>query len=197
MKRIWKPASLLIAGVMLTSLLAADSRVGVGSSAPQFTLQDQTGKNISLSDYAGKIVVLEWTNPECPFVKRHYAAKTMTTLADTYAKQGVVWLAINSTGTATNAADQAWITANNIQYPILNDSKGTTGHAYGATSTPDMFIIDKTGKIVYDGAIDNDPSGNSTAKVNYVAKALDEVLAGKTVSTPETKSYGCAVHYAD
>jgi peroxiredoxin len=196
MKRIWKPASLLIAGVMLTSLLAADSRVSTGSSAPQFTLQDQTGKNISLSDYAGKVVVLEWTNPECPFVQRHYKAKTMTTLADTYAKQGVVWIAINSTGSATNAADQAWITANNIQYPILNDSAGATGHAYGATSTPDMFIIDKTGKIVYDGAIDNDPSGDSTSKVNYVAKALDEVLAGKTVSTPATKSYGCAVHYA-
>jgi peroxiredoxin len=196
MKRIWKPASLLIAGVMLTSLLAADSRVTTGSSAPQFSLQDQNGKTVNLSDYAGKIVVLEWTNPECPFVKRHYAAKTMTTLADQYAKQDVVWIAINSTGTATNASNLAWANANNIEYPILNDSKGDTGHAYGAKSTPDMFIIDKTGKIAYDGAIDNDPSGDSTSKVNYVAKALDEVLAGKPVSTPETKSYGCGVHYA-
>lgn len=204
MKSFWKPATMVGAVALLGAMLAANwaqagddaSRAAIGAAAPQFTLQDQNGKPVSLSDYAGKIVVLEWTNPECPVVQRHYKAKTMTTLANEYKPQGVVWIAINSTKDATNTEDLGWINDNNLQYPVLNDASGATGHAYGATNTPNMYIIDKTGNLVYSGAIDNDPQGEKTDKVNYVSKALDEVLAGKAVSTPETKAYGCAVHYA-
>jgi peroxiredoxin len=207
MNRFWKPAIAgvaavaLLGSVLVTSFVHAagmSSKATIGAPAPQFTLQDENGKPVSLSAYAGKIVVLEWTNPQCPFVKRHYAAKTMINLANEYKSQDVVWLAINSTGTATNAEDKAWITENNLSYPILNDSAGEVGHAYGAKSTPGMYIIGKNGTLVYSGAIDNDPSGNlaPSAKVNYVQKALTELLAGSAVSTPQTKSYGCAVHYA-
>lgn len=207
MKSFWKPATAAFAAVALlgsvwaTSLVRADNSAAVakvGASAPQFKLQDQNGKDVSLSDYAGKIVVVEWTNPECPVVQGHYKSKTMTTLAAQYKPQDVIWLAVNSTKDATNAEDLAWAKQNNIDYPILNDVTGATGHTYKATNTPQMFIIDKTGKVVYDGAIDNDPQGTKGAEhVNYVAKALDEVLAGKPVSIAETKAYGCAVHYAD
>jgi peroxiredoxin len=207
MKSFWKPATAAVAAIALLGTVLATSFVHgdattatakIGATAPQFTLQDQNGKTVSLSDYAGKIVVLEWTNPECPVVQRHYAAKTMTTLVKQYAPQDVVWIGINSTKDATNAADTTWAKARGITWSILNDASGATGHAYGAKSTPGMYIIDKTGNLVYSGAIDNDPTGDlTTGKINYVSKALDEVLANKPVSTPETKSYGCAVHYAD
>ncbi len=205
MKSYWKPATAFAAVALLGTMMAANwaqagadklTQPAIGSSAPQFTLQDENGKSVSLSDYAGKIVVLEWTNPECPVVQRHYAAKTMTTLQGQYKPQGVVWIAINSTKDATNAEDLAWVKSNSLQYPVLNDADGSTGHAYGATNTPHMYIIDKTGKLAYQGAIDNDPRGTmSSGKVNYVSKALDEMLAGKAVSTAVTAAYGCAVHY--
>jgi peroxiredoxin len=207
MNRFLKPATAalaavaLLAGVMANIPARADAPAPVakiGQTAPQFTLQDQNGKTVSLSDYAGKIVVLEWTNPECPVVQRHYRAKTMTTLQKQYAPQGVIWLAINSTHDASNSEDLAWAGAQAIAYPVLNDVTGVTGHAYNAKSTPGMYVIDKTGKLVYSGAIDNDPTGDKTSgRVNYVAKALDEVLADKPVSIPQTRSYGCAVHYAN
>jgi peroxiredoxin len=175
----------------------ATGQAAIGAAAPQFSLQDQDGKTVSLSDNAGKIVVLEWVNPECPFVQRHYAAKTMINLANEFSGKGVVWIAINSTHTADNAENKSWVSQNSLTYPILNDSNGEVGKAYGAKSTPDMFIIDQSGKLVYEGAIDNDPAGDKTGdKVNYVQKALDEILAGKSVSEPQTKSYGCSVKYA-
>jgi peroxiredoxin len=179
------------------SLLAADP-IAPGAAAPAFSLVDQSGKTVSLSDYKGKIVVLEWTNPGCPFVQRHYKEKTMTTLASDYAGKNVTWIAINSTDGDTSATNLDWANKNAVTYPILDDSKGAVGHAYNAKSTPDMFIINTDGTIVYSGAIDNDPDGDKGAdKVNYVKQALDEVLAGKSVSTPETKSYGCHVRYAN
>jgi len=179
--------------------LAADSGgVAVGAKAPAFTLQDQTGKAVSLSDFSGKIVVLEWTNPACPFVKRHYSVKTMQTLADQYKDKGVIWLAINSTKNTTNDSDKQWADAQSIAYPILNDVDTAVGKAYHATNTPEMYLIGADGTLLYKGAIDNDPDGDrSSGKVNYVQKALDELLAGKSVSEPETKPYGCTVHYRD
>jgi peroxiredoxin len=177
--------------------LFADT-ASIGAQAPGFSLIDQTGKTVSLADYKGKVVVLEWTNPGCPFVQRHYREKTMTTLANDYASKNVAWIAINSTDGDSPATNLDWAKQNAISYPILDDSKGTIGHAYNAKSTPDMFIINTDGNIVYSGAIDNDPDGDKgAARVNYVKQALDEVLAGKTVTTPETKSYGCRVHYAN
>jgi peroxiredoxin len=171
---------------------------GVGSVAPNFSLTDANGRKVSLADYAGKIVVLEWTNPDCPFVQRHYKAGTMIGLADKYSSKHVVWLAVDSNESQTLADNRKWVQENHIPYPMLDDSKSTVARAYAAKSTPDMFIIDKDGKIAYSGAIDNDPDGDKgTSRVNYVAKALDELLAGKVASVPETKSYGCSVHYAD
>jgi peroxiredoxin len=188
-------AAIALLGLSALQLLAAAPQIG--AEAPAFTLQDQTGKSVSLSDYTGKIVVLEWFNENCPFVQRHYKAGDISETANKYAADGVVWLAINSTHDNTNtsnkAADMQW----SMNRPILNDASGTVGHAYGATNTPEIFIINKDGKIAYEGAIDNDPQGDkSEGKVNYPAKALDELLAGKTVSEPETKAYGCTVHYA-
>lgn len=206
MKNFMKRATVAVAAVALMGSAVAINYVQagdtamvakVGTPAPQFKLQDQNGKSVSLSDYAGKLVVLEWTNPGCPVVQRHYKAKTMTTLQKKYAEQGVVWLAINSTHDTTNSEDLAWAGAQGISYPILNDASGATGHAYGAKSTPGMYIIDKTGNLAYSGAIDNDPMGDKSEKINYVSQALDQLLAGKTVSVAQTKSYGCGVHYAE
>jgi peroxiredoxin len=176
---------------------AGPSSLTIGAPAPTFTLQDQDGKSVSLGDFAGKTVVLEWTNPNCPFVQRHYKAKTMTTLANDYKDKGVVWLAINSTADQTAAAAKAWIAQNGIPYPILNDAAGTVGHEYDAKTTPEMYVINKAGTLAYAGGIDNDPEGDKGASAtNYVKAALDDVLADKPVTTPKTKSYGCSVHYA-
>ena len=141
--------------------------------------------------------MLEWTNPECPFVKRHYAAKTMTTLAEQYKDKGVVWLAVNSTAKQTTAQNKAWMAENHMGYPILDDKSGAVGHLYDAKTTPEMYVVDKAGTLVYAGGIDNDPDGDKTSdKVNYVKDALDATLAGKPVAEAKTKSYGCGVHYA-
>lgn len=179
---------------------AEDGRptASVGVAAPGFSLEDQTGKKVSLSDFSGKkIVVLEWINPDCPYVQRHYKAATMKSLAEKYKDKGVVWLAINTTHYMNKETNQKWITDYQLPYQILDDHEGTVGRLYGAKTTPHMFIIDKSGKLVYQGAIDDDPRGNKGEnKVNYVAKALDELLAGKPISMSETKPYGCSVKYA-
>jgi peroxiredoxin len=185
---------LAVAFVGMVGLLAHAS-VKTGAKAPDFSLQDQNGNTVKLSDYAGKIVVLEWTNPECPIVQRHYQAKTMVSLESKYKDKGIVWLAINSTGSATKADDVKWRNDQSIEYPILDDSSGEVGHAYDAKNTPHMFIIDKEGNIAYQGAIDNDRNGDKKKVTNYVEKALDEILSGQPVSTPETTPYGCGVHY--
>ena len=168
----------------------------VGQKAPAFSAQDQNGKVVQLADFAGKIVVLEWLNPDCPFVQRHANEKTMQTLADKYKDKDVVWLGINSGREAGNQADATWTQDNKLSYPILNDNSSAIARAFGAKATPHMFVIDKTGKLAYKGAIDNDRNGDKTAdKINYVARALDEILSGKIVSTPETAAYGCGVKY--
>jgi peroxiredoxin len=189
--------ALVIGLVAGAPLRAAEPKAQVGQPAPQFTLEDQNGKSVSLADYRGKIVVLEWFNNECPIVQRHYRAKTMATLSAKYAPQGVVWLAINTTAGKSNADNKAAASQMDIAYPVLNDSSGTVGHLYGATNTPNMYIINKDGVLVYKGAIDNDPRGNMSAdRVNYVDQALGELLKGEPISTPETKPYGCSVKYA-
>ena len=173
-------------------------RAAIGSPAPDFSLTDQSGKTVHLADFAGKVVVLEWTNPECPFVQRHYQEKTMATLAAKYKDKGVAWLAIDSKNGETSDDLKKWAEGNHLAYPVLNDAQGTVAKSYDAKSTPHLFVIDKEGRLAYKGAIDNDPDGDKPAdKVNYVQKALDELLAGKSVSTPETKSYGCHVTQAD
>jgi peroxiredoxin len=193
-------ALLALAGVSVFLGGADASSTGalIGQPAPQFTLQNYDGKNVSLTAYAGKYVVLEWTNPECPFVQAHYQKHTMTDLAAKYKDKDVAWIAINSTHDVTNDFDKNWAAQQNISYPILNDASGATGHSFGATNTPDMFVIGKDGVLLYRGAIDNDPDGDKGADhINYVDRALSEVLSGKPVSIPQTKAYGCTVKYAD
>ena len=193
--------------VMVASLLAlslaafaADSASSptakLGAPAPGFTLDDQTGKPVSLSDYSGKIVVLGWINRDCPFVQRHLKANTFNNLNAKYSDKGVVLLGIDSSHMHTTEGNAKTVKDYSLTFPLLNDAKGTVGHLYNAKTTPEMYIVDKDGTLVYQGAIDNNADGDLSHPTNYVEKALDEMLAGKPVSQPETKSYGCTVKYA-
>jgi len=169
--------------------------------AQDFTLRSFSGEQVSLSDYTGKIVVLEWIHDRCPYVRYHYEkANTMINLANKYEDQGVVWLAVNSTSFATEEQVKNFAEKHNLPYPILDDRSGEVGRSYGARRTPHMFIIDKEGYIAYEGAIDNAPMGNVNGgeqKTDYVEIALSELTAGQQVSTPKTEPYGCTVKYAD
>jgi len=190
-------ALLLLAGLASwpSSARAADQPAFPGKL--NFTLSDQDGRKVTLADYAGKIIVLEWVNPNCPFVQRHYKAGTMADLAAKYKDQGVIWLALNSTASATPQENKQWVDRFHLTYPILDDSAGQVARQYQAKTTPHMFVI-HNGQVVYQGAIDDDPRGEKGAAAqNYVAKALEEVLAGKPVTTPETRPYGCTVKYKE
>jgi peroxiredoxin len=186
--------SLLLAGPFV---FAADEKP---AKAPDFTLANYDGKEVKLADLKGKIVVLEWFNYECPFVKYHYEkAATMKDLAAKYKDKNVVWLAINSTSHLDTAKNKEFAEQHEIPYPILDDRAGTVGRAYGAKTTPHIFIIDKEGNIAYNGAIDNAPLGkvaDGDKLINYAEQALDELTAGKPVTTATTKPYGCTVKYA-
>jgi len=167
--------------------------------AMPFSLSTFDGKKVNLPDYKGKTVVLEWLNFECPYVKYHYdKPKTMIKLAEKYKDKNVVWLAINSTSHTTPEANRDFAEKQKLPYPILDDRPGRIGRVYGAKTTPHMYIIDRRGRIVYEGAIDNAPLGEVPAGqelINYVDKALEELTTGKAVSTANTKPYGCSVKY--
>lgn len=196
-------AILMAAAVMCGVSCAAEKKQEaslpkIGEKAPEFTLSNYDGKEVSLSDYKGKIVVLEWFNYECPFVRYHYEKATMADLAAKYKDEDVVWIAINSTKHLKPEENKAWAEKHKLEYPILDDRSGAVGRAYGARTTPHMYIIDKDGKIAYNGAIDDSPMGRKKeGAVNYVDKALSELLASKAVSTQETEPYGCSIKYAD
>jgi peroxiredoxin len=173
----------------------------VGSEAPAFTLTDTDGKSHNLSDFKGKIVVIEWFNPECPFIVKHHKVNpTFNNLFSEYNSKGVVFLAINSSakGKQGNGKDlnAKMKTDYKMEYPILMDEDGKVGMAYGAKTTPHVFIIGTDGKIAYNGAIDNNTDVKKAGDKNYAKMALDEMLAGKPVTTAETKPYGCSVKYA-
>lgn len=183
---------------------ARTPRTGAGQQseskqAPDFSLDSFDGRNFRLSSFRGRIVVLEWINPDCPFSKYHYeTANTMVDLAQKYRDKEVVWLAINSTHNTTPQANRAFAEKHKLPYPILDDRSGLVGKQFGARNTPHMFVIDKTGAIAYEGAIDNAPLGKlepGAGSVNYVDKALTELLANKKVGTPTTPPYGCTVKY--
>jgi peroxiredoxin len=177
----------------------------VGSAAPAFTLKDSTGKEHSLADFKGKFVVLEWFNEGCPFVKKHYTSGNMQKLQGEYTGKDVVWLSINSSAPGEQGHMTSESAAKTIDdwkiksTQILFDHDGKVGKMYGAKTTPHMFVIDKEGKLVYQGAIDSKPTPN-TADVagaeNYVKVALDNTMAGKPVENASTKPYGCSVKYA-
>jgi peroxiredoxin len=166
-----------------------------GKPAPLFELSDELGNKVKLADFKGKLVVLEWTNPDCPFVKRHYASNTMETLSAKLAAQEVTWLTINSSKHANQDSNKAWKASEGFAYPVLDDNTGAVGKLYGAKTTPHMFVIDKEGVLRYQGAIDSDSSGDEKLATNYVAQAVQELIAGVAVSQPQTKPYGCSVKY--
>lgn len=169
-----------------------------GSTAPDFTLTSIEGEKVQLSDYKGKMVVLEWFDSGCPFVKKHSKGGHMQALQEKYKAKGVVWLTINSTNPdhkdfITTEQSKVLVKNQKIQCTAtLQDPDGTVGKSYGAKSTPHMFIINSDGKLAYQGAIDDHPDVRSDPKDarNYVQQALDELLAGKTVTTARTKQYG-------
>jgi peroxiredoxin len=194
--------------ITLTSLAAtavfALDPPPVGSAAPDFSLSNAKGETHSLSQYKGKYVVLEWFNPQCPFVKKHYGSGNMQKLQEEYASKGVVWLTINSSAPGTWGAltpeqtDQKITEWKMHQTALLLDPEGKTGRAYGAKNTPSMVVINSEGNIIYEGAIDSKPTPNPADipnSTNYVRAALDESLGGKPVTTAKTKPYGCAVEY--
>jgi peroxiredoxin len=202
MNKIMKTAmALLTAFTFATAAFAVE----IGKPAPDFTGTDINGKTVKLSDYKGKIVVMESYNSDCPFDANHYKTGAMQQTQKDLAAQGVVWLIVDSVNkknfsyrapaqAAKEFADQkmtatAWI----------DDSAGTIGHLYGMQTTPHMFVIDKNGTLVYDGAIDNkpDPFHDPKTARNYVREAVGDLLAGKPIEVSQTKPYGCAVHYAD
>lgn len=195
--------SLLAAALLAapTALLAAT----VGQPAPSFSAVDSNGKTYALPDLKGKTVVLEWTNDGCPFVKKHYGSGNMQALQKDATAQDVVWLSVVSSAPgAQGFADGARaneLTEKRGAHPsaVLLDPQGKLGHLYGAQTTPHMFVIDKAGTLVYNGAIDSLPSSDpdDIAKAtNYVNQALSQLAAGQSVTPPTTKPYGCSVKYS-
>jgi len=170
-----------------------------GKRAPEFELNSFDGKSVSLSGYRGKIVVLEWFNFECPLSRYHYETKnTMVELANKYKGKNVVWLAVNSTSHTTPEPNKTFAKRHGLPYLILDDRSGKVGRAYGAKTTPHMYVINTRGNLVYEGAIDDSPMGRKKEGViNYVDSALAELTTGKAVSTAKTKPYGCTVKYAN
>ncbi|MCK7525518.1 MAG: thioredoxin family protein [Ignavibacteriales bacterium] len=190
--------------LLLFTAIAFSQDAKLNEIAPNFKLVDSNGKEHSLSDYSGKLVVLEWINYECPFVKKHYDSKNMQTLQEKYTKEGVIWLTICSSaeskqGNFTNDEINSRSKKHNAKFTAyLVDTDGKVGKMYGAKTTPHMYIINKDGKLVYAGGIDDKASTDlediKGAK-NYVSLALDELLAGKNVSVQSSKPYGCSVKY--
>jgi hypothetical protein len=176
----------------------------VGAPAPDFQCKDSAGKTRALSESKGRTVVLEWTNRQCPFVRKHYDGGNMQALQKRYTGQGVVWLSVVSSA----PGNQGYVTAQGADEhvkavgaaptAVLLDADGKVGRLFGAQTTPHLFVVDGAGKLVYAGAID-DKSSTSAADIpgarNYVAEALDALLAGKPVPTASTKAYGCSVKY--
>jgi peroxiredoxin len=177
----------------------------VGKPAPDFTLKDLDGREVSLASFRGKVVVLEWFNPGCPFVKASHSKGSLKGTAKKHGARGVVWLAVNSSAKGKQGYDPAAnsdaVKTYGLEHPILRDETGVVGRAYGATNTPNMFVIDKSGVLIYAGAIDNSPDGEGETPtggtlINYVDAALEDLEAGRPVKTPVTKAYGCSVKYA-
>ncbi|QYU68725.1 thioredoxin family protein [Leptolyngbya sp. 15MV] len=193
------------AALAIVTACAASAQV-VGQPAPNFKLPDANGKPVSLSDFRGKTVVIEWNNPECPFVKKHYGSGNMQRTQAAAAKDGVVWLTINSSapgnqGYVSGAGAKAVVAQSGGQpTAYLLDPNGVAGKAFGAKTTPHMYIVNKAGSLVYAGGIDDKPTPNPAdiaGARNHVLAALSELKAGKAISVPTSRPYGCAVKYKD
>jgi peroxiredoxin len=180
--------------------------VRVGSAAPGFTATDSNGKTHTLSEYAGKFVVLEWTNRGCPYTMKHYESGNMERLQKQWTASGVIWLTVLSSapgqqGYATASEENAYLKQMNAApTAALLDPTGALGHLYNAKTTPHMFVINPQGTLIYDGAIDDRPTSDRSdikGAKNYVSVALQEAMAGKTVSIATSRPYGCSVKYKD
>ena len=171
--------------------------VAVGKPAPEFALVDEAGKEHKLSDYKGKIVVLEWTSPACPYVKRHYKEKTMaTSLEQAGGAEKVAWLAVDSSHSVEAEATKTWKGEEGFGYPVLLDAEGKVGKMYQAKTTPHLFVIDDQGVVRYSGAIDDNERGDKTEGItNYVTTAIKSLQEGQPVAVAETKPYGCSVKF--
>jgi AhpC/TSA family len=193
-----------VAAIAALAPHAAVAAVAVGQPAPDFTLTDNNGHVRKLSEFRGKTVVLEWTNPECPIVRKHYLSGNMPSLQKSATANGVVWLSINS-GHAGGEGDfdpahvTQWLNSTGAApTAYMRDQDGTVGHLYGAKATPHMFIVSADGTLVYQGAIDSIPSADPAdiaLATNYVKAALDDIRAGRPIAVATSRAYGCAVHY--
>lgn len=164
----------------------------VGGKARGFTLKDTEGKAVSLNHHKGKVIVLEWMNPNCPYSRYYYESKIIPNLVKQYEDKGVVWLTINSTENSSDEETQAFVKLHGLTQPVLNDEKGMVARAYGARNTPHIFIIDRQGVIAYNGAVDDSPAkgGKQRQVNNYVDKALAQLVAGKAVSVSYSEPIG-------
>ncbi len=197
------PATAPVAAAPTTAPAAAPATAKVGAPAPDFTLKDLDGKPVTLSALRGKTVVLEWYNPDCPFVVKQHQEGPLKDMAARLAAEGVVWLAVNSGAPGKQGhgveRNRASVKEYGLGHPVLLDEDGAVGKLYVARNTPHMFIIDPSGVLVYAGAIDNAPLGKvpEGGLVNHVADALADLAAKRPVRVPETRAYGCSVKYAD
>lgn len=196
--------STILMAVSLAFAANAAFAASAGQAAPDFTVTDSMGNPVHLADYKGKFVVLEWTNPLCPFVRKHYESANMQTLQKEWSAKDVVWLSVNSTNKSsfeykTGVQMNSWMQSQGAaQKAVLIDGDSATGQKYAAKTTPHMFVIDPNGQIVYAGAIDDKRSSRAEdvkTSNNYVRLALTEATAGKPVTTPSTTPYGCSVKY--
>lgn len=199
---------LMMAVCFVFAAHTAQAQIASGTAAPDFKAVDSiSGKEFSLSDYKGKTVVLEWVNFGCPFVKKHYGSSNMQNLQKQAAKDGVIWISVNSAAEgkqgyiATDETVRKELKDHNaVPARFVRDTSGSIGKAYGAKTTPHMFIVDAEGTLVYQGAIDDKASvdiADVAKAINYVNTALVELKAGKKVHTATTTPYGCGVKYAD
>lgn len=195
---------IIFAVLVGTFTIHASAEVKIDAPAPTFSEKDQTGKIQSLESNKGKWVVLEWYNEDCPYVVKHYGAKNMQKLQSTYVDKGVVWYTVATSAEGKQGyispkeAEQKRTIAGMKSSGLLLDSDGSMGRAYGAKTTPHMFVINPEGKVVYAGAIDNNDSADPktiSKATNYVAQALDAGLAGKPIAQKTSKPYGCSVKY--
>jgi peroxiredoxin len=198
-----KRAITLLALTAMTSVALAEAEIG--KPAPDFTATDINGKTVKLSDYKGKIVVLESYNIECPFCANHFKTGAMQELQKDMTAKGVVWIMVNSVNPkhsnykTPDKAKAEWTEHKMNATAEVQDSDGKVGHLYGMKTTPHMFVIDKEGTLVYNGAIDDkpDPSHDPRKARNYVREAIGKLQAGEKVEVAESHPYGCTVKYAD
>ncbi len=194
----------LAAGLLSLPLIAQQAHVG--AAAPTFTAMDSQGQTEALDQFRGKFVVLEWHNQGCPYTQKHYKSGNMQALQKLWTAKGVAWFTVISSapgqqGYVTPAEENAYVAKMHAApTAVLMDTKGKLGRLYDAKTTPEMFVIDPSGKLIYEGAIDSRPTPDPddiNGAQNYVSRALLQAMAGKPVSTPSTRPYGCSVKYAE